>query len=53
MTKSLLKRGYAESLKNTMMGEGRCFLERLHSPEAMEALLAFREHRKPDFTKTG
>ena len=51
LTKSLLKRGNTEKIQETTMFEIRCFLERLTSPEAREALQAFMERRKPDFTK--
>ena len=51
LTKSLLKRGNAEKLQETTLFEVRCFLERLSSPEAREALQAFMERRKPDFTR--
>ena len=50
LTKSLLRRGNAEKLQETAAHEIRCFLERLTSPEAREALQAFMEHRKPDFS---
>jgi enoyl-CoA hydratase/carnithine racemase len=49
--KSLLKRDYAETLRETIMVEGKEFLARLRSPEATEAIQAFLERRKPDFTK--
>jgi enoyl-CoA hydratase/carnithine racemase len=51
LTKSLLKRGNGEQLQETTLFEVRCFLERLASPEAKEALQAFMERRKPDFSK--
>ena len=51
LTKSLLKRGNSEQLQETTMFEIRCFLERLSSPEAREALQAFMERRKPDFSQ--
>ena len=51
LTKSLLKRGNAGKIQETTMFEIRCFLERLTSPEAREALQAFMARRKPDFTK--
>lgn len=51
LTKSLLKRGNAGKIQETTMFEIRCFLERLTSPEAREALQAFMERRKPDFSK--
>ncbi len=51
MTKALLKREYADALLETALHEVGCFAERLRSPEAAEALRAFREHRKPDFSR--
>ncbi len=51
LTKSLLKRGNTEKILETTKFESRCFLERLTSPEAREALQAFMERRKPDFSK--
>jgi len=51
LTNSLLKRGNSEQLQETTMFEIRCFLERLSSPEAREALQAFMERRKPDFSQ--
>ena len=51
LTKSLLKRGNAAQLHETGLYEIRCFLERLTSPEAKEALQAFMQRRKPDFTQ--
>lgn len=41
LTKMLLKRGEAEAVRDTLVLEGRHFMERLHSPEAMAALQAF------------
>jgi enoyl-CoA hydratase/carnithine racemase len=51
LTKTLLKRGNSEQLQETTMFEIRCFLERLTSPEAREALRAFMERRKPDYSQ--
>ena len=48
LAKSLLKRGYAASLRETMAEEVKQFTARLHSPEAAEALQAFMERRKPE-----
>ena len=50
LTKSLLKRNNSVTLQETTMFEIRCFLERLSSLEAREALQAFMERRKPDFS---
>lgn len=51
LTKELLKRDYAADLQKTIADEGAHFMARLKSPEAAEALRAFMEKRKPDFTK--
>ncbi len=51
LAKSLLKRGYAASLRETIAYEGKHFIDLLKSPEAMDALQAFMERRKPDSSK--
>lgn len=51
MTKALLKRGSAAELHETALHEVDCFTERLRSPEVQEALQAFMQHRKPDFSR--
>ena len=51
LAKSLLKREYAAQLQETIAEEGAQFIKRLKSPEAGEALQAFMQRRKPDFTK--
>lgn len=51
LAKSLLRRGYAASLQETIVEEGRQFLARLKSPEAAEALHAYMERRRPDFSR--
>lgn len=51
LAKELLKRDYAAPLRETIAEEGRQFVARLKSPEAAEALQAFMQRRKPDFSK--
>jgi enoyl-CoA hydratase/carnithine racemase len=51
LAKALLKRDYAASLQETIVEEGRQFLARLKSAEAGEALRAFMERRRPDFSR--
>lgn len=51
LTKELMRRGHAQALAAQMKEEGRLFLERLASPEAHEAMTAFFEKRKPDFSR--
>lgn len=51
LTKELLKRDYATVLQKTIADEGAHFMARLKSPEAAEALQAFMEKRKPDFSR--
>ena len=50
-TKSLLKRGIAEETRRIIDVELDLFGQRLKSPEAKEAVTAFFERRKPDFSK--
>ena len=49
-TKALLKRGQDHLLRETILEEGGHFMTCLRSPEAAEALQAFLQHRKPDFS---
>lgn len=51
LTKDLLKRATAPAVAERMREEGRLFAERLASPEAKEAMTAFFEKRKPDFSR--
>jgi enoyl-CoA hydratase/carnithine racemase len=51
LTKHLLKRDYAAPLRETIVEEGAQFIARLKSPEATEALQAFMQRRKPDFSR--
>jgi enoyl-CoA hydratase/carnithine racemase len=45
LTKGLMKSGLAGPLRDRMMEEARLLLERLRSPEAMEAMSAFLQKR--------
>jgi enoyl-CoA hydratase/carnithine racemase len=51
-TRALL-RGAPEELANRIEDEMRLFAQLLEAPEAREAFTAFREGRKPDFSKFG
>jgi enoyl-CoA hydratase/carnithine racemase len=51
LTKRLMKARHAQTLATTIEEETRIFTERLTSPEAKEALSAFLEKRKPDFSR--
>ena len=50
-TKALLKGAHAAAVRNQLQLEGRHFREMLLEPAAREALAAFIEKRKPDFSK--
>ena len=50
LTKSLLKGRHAKAVEEAIAEEWRVFRERLESPEAREAMMAFFEKRKPDFS---
>ena len=50
LTKEFLRRGHRDALVERMDEEGREFMARLASPEAREAMQAFMEKRKPDFS---
>jgi enoyl-CoA hydratase/carnithine racemase len=51
LTKQLMKRQLGEAVAAQMAEEGRIFAERLGSGEAKEAMTAFFEKRKPDFSR--
>jgi enoyl-CoA hydratase/carnithine racemase len=50
-TKELMRGRVAKRLRKAMDDEGQVFRERLASPEAREAMTAFFEKRKPDFSR--
>jgi len=50
-TKALMRESYRKRVKEAMEEEGKVFTERLASPEAREAMTAFFEKRKPDFSR--
>jgi enoyl-CoA hydratase/carnithine racemase len=51
MTKELMKRALAAAVRERMQEELGLFGERLKAPEAKEALSAFLEKRRPDFSR--
>ena len=51
MAKKLIKKNSAAVVPVVMAEEGRCFVERLSSPEAAEAMGAFFEGRPADFSR--
>jgi enoyl-CoA hydratase/carnithine racemase len=51
LAKRLMKNNSFEAVPEVMAEEGRCFIERLSSPEAAEALGAFFEGRTADFSR--
>jgi enoyl-CoA hydratase/carnithine racemase len=51
LTKRLLKARYAANVRDAIREESGLFVERLASGEAREAMTAFLEKRKPDFSK--
>ena len=50
-TKALLKRGTAGAIADGMARETEQFAALLQGPEAREAMMAFMQRRKPDFSK--
>jgi enoyl-CoA hydratase/carnithine racemase len=50
-TKALLKGAHAAAVRSQLQLEGRHFREMLAEPAAREALTAFLEKRRPDFSK--
>jgi enoyl-CoA hydratase/carnithine racemase len=51
LTKRLLKKRHGAAIAESIAEETRIFSERLSSPEAKEAMSAFLEKRKPDFSR--
>ena len=50
-SKRLMHAPGREELRKVIEEEGALFGQRLRSPEAIEALSAFMQRRKPDFSK--
>jgi len=50
-TKALLKRSAAGAVADAMARETEKFAALLQGPEAREAMMAFMQRRKPDFSK--
>jgi enoyl-CoA hydratase/carnithine racemase len=51
--KALLKRAQLPAIRAAMVAEGEKFTAMVRGPEAMEAMTAFVQKRKPDFAKFG
>lgn len=52
LTKAMLKKTNARLIEGTIYEEARLLIERLKTPEAVEAFTAFFERRPPDFSKS-
>lgn len=50
-SKRLMRAPGREELRRAIEVEGELFIQRLRSPEAMEALSAFMQRREPDFSR--
>jgi enoyl-CoA hydratase/carnithine racemase len=48
-SKLLMKAPFKQHIEQTILSEGKIFIERLQDDEAKEALTAFKEKRKPTF----
>lgn len=51
LTKALMKEGHGAAIQERLLAEGAHFRAMLQEPAAREALAAFMEKRKPDFTR--
>jgi len=52
LTKQMMKKRHAQAVRETIAEEVKVFHERLGSAEAKEAMSAFLEKRKPDFSRS-
>ena len=50
-SKRLMRTPGREELRQAIEAEGDLFIQRLRSPEALEALSAFMQRRQPDFSR--